>query len=310
MRHLNSYSLFLENNSTASLIGSPAPSEQSIGSSRSSKSIPTNYDEFETMFEKYIQQSGGINKNSNLTEENTNSWIKSMMDGGDSDPRRQTMNEGGGMLGILIGGVLSAGKLLDLIGQLFRHLINWGKSLGFIVGKQWKSTKLEEWGDWYTNFLKTWVFKPIAKALLVSVEPFLQMVEAMFNKGQLGDYSKKEDVDILSDGIFYAVLLIVLTASAGSVGHAIGLIMIGKLKVLAVLKTLFTSVKIWEIKHYILGYLLKFRKTFDNYTVGDIAHSLTECHEDYGLKASLYYDFDKFTTTKVFDCVMKHLEHH
>ena len=306
MRYLNSYSLFLENNPPIQPIGSPVPPPSPSGDA---KSIPTNYDEFETLFEKYIQQNGGINKDSNLTEENSDSWLKSMLDGGESESGKQIINEGG-MLGLLIGGVLSAGKLLDLIGQLFRHLVNWGKSLGFIVGKQWKSTKLEEWGNWYTNLLKNWVFRPIAKALLVSAEPFLQMSEAMFNKGQLGTYSTKEDVDIVSETLFYGVLLIVLTASAGAAGHAIGLVMIGKLKVVAVLKTLFTSVKIWEIKHYILGYLLKFKKPFQNYTVEKIAHSLTECHEDYGLKASLYYDFDKFSTTKVYDCVMKHLEHH
>lgn len=301
MRYLNNYSLFLENNPSVPPTSSNPPLPPS------GNQVPTNYNEFETMFEKYIQQNGGLEKDINLTEENMNSWLASMMNGGES--RRQSINEGG-LFGLILGGILSAGKLIEIIGQLFRHLVNWAKRCGFISGQQWKSTKLEEWGAWYTELLKKWIFKPAAKALLHSAQPFLHMAESVFNKGELTSYTKEEDVDSIADSLFYGTLIIVLSASAGAAGHAIGLIMIGKLKVLAVLKTLFTGVKIWEIKHYLLGYVLKFKKPFQKYTVEKIAHSLTECHEDYGLRASLYYDFDKFTTTKVYDCVMKHLEHH
>ena len=70
------------------------------------------------------------------------------------------------------------------------------------------------------------------------------------------------------------------------------------------------KIKIWEVKHYLLAHLLKSKNSkFEEYDIKDIAHGLTDCHEEVGLSASLYYNFKKFNTTKVYNCLIGHLEH-
>ena len=234
-----------------------------------------------------------------------------------SEDEKGEINEAaGGLFGIVISGVLSAGKLIELIGKFFRRVVNWGKSLGIISGEKWESTKLEEWGKWYTEFLMKWVFKPIAKALLNSAQPFIQMCEIMSKSvsgdksGKLTNYATEDFIVDFAHGIFYVTLTAVLATSIGPCAGYVASAMLGHIKLLGLLKTLLSGIKIWEVKHYLLAHLLKSKNSkFEEYDIKDIAHGLTDCHEEVGLSASLYYNFKKFNTTKVYNCLIGHLEH-
>lgn len=291
MKYLKGFELFKE----AQVAGQPTSASSVSASSEIGGqqrkiyySEPKDYKEFEEKFVEYIKDNGGLESESN----------SKIVEGAHS------------LFGIVLSSILSGGKLLEIIGQCFRHLVNWAKRIGIIGGEKWKSTYLEKWGIWYSEFLMNWIFKPISKILCQSMQPFLHMVESMFNKGELTNYCTEEDISGIAGAVFYITLAGILTISVGPLGGAITTLIIGKLKVYAVLKTVLSGVKIWEVKHYIMAMFLKKIKQFQSYSIEDIAHGLTDCHEEHGINSSIYYDFTKFNKTKIYDCLLKNLEHH
>lgn len=315
MKYLKKYQIFFEN--LEDNIEEPDYS-QAPEKFQPTMIKPNSQEEFEEMFEKYIISRGGIDNNLNIPESRLGSWIRDCMNGvGESNLK---IREGGGasIVGLAIGSVLSAGKLLELLGQLFRHFVNFLKWIGVISGDNWKTTKFEVWGDYYTNCLKSWLFRPLANIFCQSAQPFLHMLESFAKSaskdysGNLSNHCDKENIDFFTEAFFYSSLIIILGFSAGTVGHALGSILIGKASILGSLKVALTGCKIWEIKHFILGFKLKnLYPDFQKYEVQEIAHSLMECQEEYGISSSVYFDFkDKFQTTKVYNCLMSHLEHH
>lgn len=293
MKYIQSWKVFESGDVSSANIQNPGFASDSDFIGKSRQSAPESYEEFEKMItEKFDFQFENITENKkNLIKE-------------------------GGALGLLIfGTILSFGKLLELVGEIFKFIVNKGKSWGFIVGEKWETTIFEKWGKWYQKYLIKWVFVPIATLLCNSAQPFIHMMESFINPGELKNYCTKEDIEMYANGIFFITIASVLTLSMGKAGAVLANAMHGKIIATGILKLVTSATKFWELKCLALANMLKKYEPFKNYDTIDISHAIADCLEKRGLWAAFKdtlkfkFKFSAIEQEEVRKCITHYCEH-
>jgi hypothetical protein len=114
---------------------------------------------FESMLENGLSLDGFINENVlDINEEG------------------QILNES-----LVIGTLLASGKLLDVVGVLFKKIYNWMVKKGWIKGNQIDKTWLEKAGEWIHENIVMGMFKVIATTLLGVIGAFVGVVSAFID---------------------------------------------------------------------------------------------------------------------------------
>jgi hypothetical protein len=220
------------------------------------------------------------------------------------------LKEGGGLFMLGLGSVLSFGKIVEYVGQMFRFLVNKAKKFGIIRGEKWDTTKFEDWGQMIHKYLIKIVFKPMALVICNSTQPFIHIIESFINQGPLENHCSDDDIEYISNAMFYLTITAVLGLSMGPLAGTLATLLIGKVKVLGFLKIVTSGIKFWEIKNYLLAHKLKSLPKFRDTPLHDLAHITADCLEEVGVKLQYYFDIDKFQSGKIGECLVTKLESH
>lgn len=220
------------------------------------------------------------------------------------------LKEGGGLFMLGLSTALSFGKIVEYVGQMFRFLVNKAKKFGLVSGEKWESSKLEDWGHMIHKYLLKIVFKPMALVICNSAQPFIHIIESIFNQGTLENHCDESDIEFLSNALFYVTVIGVLSLSLGPLSGVLSSVLLGKIKVLGFLKVVTSGIKFWEIKNYFLAHKLKKLPKFQDTPIYELAHITADCLEEVGIKLEYYFKLDKFQSGKIGECMSEKLELH
>ena len=205
---------------------------------------------------------------------------------------KEKINEAIGLM--ITGAVLASGKLIDLIGVIFKKFRNFLISKGWLKGEKWDKTKAEIIGEKIQKYIIEPIFQALAGLLLA---PMGTLVAAFGGDPEkvMGEENRKK----LGNTLFYgAVIGVGATSILQMLSHTPSLI--------AGVTEFFTNgTKFYEVVLLILSVFLykQIKKT-----IPETAHILGECLEssgDYGkLMNTLKKLKDKTLVNSVKECVM------
>jgi hypothetical protein len=217
---------------------------------------------------------------------------------------------------IVIGAVLASGKLLDVIGVVFKKIYNFFVKKGWIKGNQIEKTYLEEAGEWIHENLVMGIFKTIATFLLGTIAAAVAVVNA-FTDPNNGDVLNKivsdENIKNLAATLFYVSITIVgvkgLMVVANSAIH-------GSHILHGVVEAVTSGTKFYELILLLLAFysalFIEAYKPFKN-RITDLAHAYGECLEGnkniYNVIKSVPKNFKAGNTSQI-ECVNHHLNIH
>ena len=214
-----------------------------------------------------------------------------------------------------IGIALATGKLLDVIGVLFKKIYNWMIKKGWIKGKEIEKTKLEELGEWIHTNVIMGIFKVIATTLLGVIAAFVGAVN-VFNGGNgeiINQIVSEDNIKKLAATLFYVTIFMVgaqgFMAVADSIVH-------GSHIIHGIVETVASGTKLYELILLILAFYsatyIDAYKPFKN-RIPDLAHAYGECLEgDKNIYNAIKAQVKsiKSGNTKQIDCVNHHLNIH
>lgn len=228
----------------------------------------------------------------------------------DINEGRELLNES-----IAVGLLLASGKLLDVIGVLFKKVYNFFVKKGWIKGKEIDKTKFEEWGEWIHTNIIMGIFKVIATTLLGVIAAFVGVVN-VFNGGDGGIINKivsEDNIKKLASTLFYVTILIVgvqgFMAVANSLVH-------GSHIIHGIVEAVASGTKLYELILLILAFYsatyVDAYKPFSN-RIPDLAHAYGECLEgDKNIYNAIKTQVKSIKSGKTaqIECVNNHLNIH
>jgi len=227
------------------------------------------------------------------------------------------INEDGKLLNesIVVSSILASGKLLDVIGVLFKKAYNYFVSKGWIKGNQIEKTVLEKAGEWINEHIVMGIFKAIATTLLGVIAGFIGVVSA-FSKGNTDVVNKivtEENIKSLAVTLFYAAIVIVGAQGLMAVAHSIAQ---ATHMLHGVVESVTTGTKIYELILLVLAFYstlyIEPYKPFRN-RIPDLAHAYGECLEGDKNVYNVIKSFPKTVkggnTTQI-ECINHHLNIH
>jgi len=227
------------------------------------------------------------------------------------------INEDGELLteSLAVGLLLASGKLLDVIGVLFKKIYNWMVKKGWIDGKEIKKTMLEEAGEWIHENIVMGIFKVIATTLLGTIGAFVGVVNAVTNpKGDIvNQVVNDENINNLAATLFYATITIVGAQGLMTVAHSA---IHGSHILHGVIEAVTTGTKLYEIILLVLAFYsalyIESYKPFKN-RIPALAHAYGECMEGdkniYNVIKSVPKKIKAGDTAQI-ECVNHHLNIH
>ncbi|MEI6879784.1 MAG: hypothetical protein WCK82_00380 [Bacteroidota bacterium] len=218
---------------------------------------------------------------------------------------------------IVIGAVLASGKLLDVIGVVFKKIYNFFVKKGWIKGNQIEKTYLEKAGEWIHENLIMGVFKIIATTLLGTIGGFVGVVQVLANPKSNGDLVNKivseENIKNLAATLFYASITIVGAQGLMTVAHSA---IHGSHILHGVIEGVTSGTKLYELILLVLAFYsasyIEPYKPFKN-KIPALAHAYGECLEGdkniYNVIKSLPKTIKAGDTSQI-ECVNHHLNIH
>lgn len=219
---------------------------------------------------------------------------------------------------LVIGTILASGKLLDVIGVLFKKIYNFFVKKGWVNGNQIEKTKFEEAGEWIHNKIVMGLFKVIATALLGTLGAFISSVNMVVdpngsNNTSFNEVVSEENVKNLAATLFYASITIVgaqgLMTVANSAIH-------GSHILHGVIEGVTTGTKLYELILLILAfYSVTYVEPYKPFKgrIPDLAHAYGECMEGdkniYNVIKSIPSKIKSGDTAQI-ECVNHHLNIH
>lgn len=217
---------------------------------------------------------------------------------------------------LIIGSILASGKLLDVIGVLFKKIYNFFVKKGWISGNQIKKTGAEEAGEWLHEKVVMGLFKVIATTLLGTLGAFISGVNMVVdpnNKTSFNDVVSEENVKNLAATLFYASITIVgaqgLMTVANSAIH-------GSHILHGIIEGVTTGTKLYELILLILAfYSVTYIEPYKPFKsrIPDLAHAYGECMEGdkniYNVIKTIPSKIKSGDTAQV-ECVNHHLNIH
>ena len=229
------------------------------------------------------------------------------------------INEGGELLNesLAIGLLLASGKLLDVIGVLFKKIYNWMVKKGWIDGKEIKKTGLEKAGEWIHENIVMGIFKVIATTLLGTIGAFVGVVNSFTDPNGNGEIVNQivseENIKNLAATLFYATIVIVaiqgFTTVAESAIH-------GEHILHGVIEGITSSTKLYELILLVLAfYSASYVEPYKPFKsrIPALAHAYGECMEGdkniYNVIKSVPKKIKAGDTAQI-ECVNHHLNIH
>jgi hypothetical protein len=214
---------------------------------------------FESMLENGLSLDGFINENVlDINEEG------------------QILNES-----LVIGTLLASGKLLDVVGVLFKKIYNWMVKKGWIKGNQIDKTWLEKAGEWIHENIVMGMFKVIATTLLGVIGAFVGVVSAFIdpNGNVVNNIVSEENINNLAATLFYTSIIIVGAQGLMTVAHSA---IHGSHILHGVIEGITTGTKFYELILLVLAFYsasyIEPYKPFKN-RIPALAHAYGECME-------------------------------
>lgn len=219
--------------------------------------------------------------------------------------------------GLAIGAILASGKLLDIIGVVFKKIYNFFVKRGWIKGDQIQKTWLEKAGEWIHENLIMGIFKTIAATLLVTIGGYVGVVQAVANPKSNSDLVNKivseENIKNLAATLFYISIVIVGAKGLMTVFEAASH---GTHLLHGVTEAVTSGTKFYEVILLLVAFYSAFYvdpyKPFKN-RIPDLAHAYGECLEGdkniYNLIKSLPKKIKSGNTAQI-ECVNHHLNLH
>ena len=218
---------------------------------------------------------------------------------------------------LAVGAILASGKLLDVIGVLFKKIYNFFVKRGWIKGKEIKKTELEKAGEWIHKNLIMGIFKVIATTLLGTIGAFVAVVQAFGNTKSNGNLVNKivseENINSLAATLFYVCITIFAAQGLMTVVHSA---LQGTHILHGVIEAVTSGTKLYELLLLILAYYsatyIEVYKPFKN-RISDLAHAYGECMEGdkniYNVIKSVPKTIKAGNTSQI-ECVNHHLNIH
>ena len=231
----------------------------------------------------------------------------------------EIINEGKQILneGLAIGLILASGKLLDIIGVVFKKIYNFFVKRGWIKGDQIEKTYLEKAGEWIHENLIMGIFKIIATTLLATIGGFVGVVQVLANPKSNGDLVNKivseENIKNLAATLFYVSIVIVGAKGLMTVFEAASH---GTHLLHGVTEAITSGTKFYEVILLLVAFYSAIYvdpyKPFRN-RIPDLAHAYGECLEGdkniYNVLKSLPKKI-KAGDKQQIECVNHHLNIH
>lgn len=250
---------------------------------------------FESMLENGLSLDGFINENvMDINEEG------------------QILNES-----LVIGTLLASGKLLDVVGVLFKKIYNWMVKKGWIKGNQIDKTWLEKAGEWIHENIVMGIFKVIATTLLGTIGALVGVVNSFTDPNGNGEIVNQivseENIKNLAATLFYATITIVgiqgFTTVAQSAIH-------GEHILHGVIEGITSSTKLYELILLVLAfYSASYVEPYKPFKsrIPALAHAYGECMEGDRNAYNAIKSFRKKIAsgdTAQIECVNHHLNIH
>lgn len=196
---------------------------------------------------------------------------------------KQLLNEVVGTL--IISTALASGKLLDLIGVMFKKVRNWLIQKKILKGTQWDKTQLEKFGEFLHKWIIMGFFKILATAILGVIGGFVTTF-GIFVSPKIGDITSKiinqKNIDTLANTLFYCCVIIFATLGIAGIAEAVTK---GHEIFMPIYEAITTGTKFYEILWLILAFfIITFIPEFNKFkgNLKHFAHTIVDCTEDSG----------------------------
>ena len=208
---------------------------------------------------------------------------------------KENVNEAG-LIALTAAGVLSGGKVIEVLGSLITKIVNYLRRKGIMKGDQIvDKNALEKIGSWLQKQVMK-LFKGIAKIILVPVSELVAAIWEFNNragsKEELKDIQTKsreiaqkinneELIENIASSLFYAAVVYVGVKGAKEIhtflfGEGVGALT-------AVFELITTGAKLYEVVLLIIAVILTtFIQKYKNMDSTKLAHTLAHCLENPG----------------------------